>query len=376
MFNIIKLTIVICLMTLANMPVHAADDLAGTLVDLEDKGITLEASYIFEYANNLSGGAVQDSTYLDNFLGGVGLDGDKMGMAGASFYLNVLGNNGHDPGPSTMVGDAQGVSNIETIDKWQIYEAWYEQRLGENFSVKLGQYDFNSEFDVIETAGLFLHPSHGIGPDISQTTPSIFADLFPGIRLAYEMANGRYLQTVYTVNSDVVPDDKMIAVEYGKQAAEGESSTRYAIGLWYYTNGSTTDIAGGVISETNNQGVYALYERSLTEKLNAYIRYGVADDDLNQYSSYLGLGAVYTGLIDGRDEDQLGLAVAIASNSSVYKAVTPTATSNETNIELSYRIQVNDWLAIQPDLQYVIDPGADNSLPNATLFMVRFEAGF
>lgn len=349
---------------------------ASKLANLEEKGITLEASYILEYANNLSGGVVQDSTYLDNALFGMEFDGDKMGMNGATLYFNVLGNNGHNPSPSTMVGDVQGVSNIETIDKWQIYEAWYEQRLGESFSVKLGQYDFNSEFDVIETAGLFLNPSHGIGPDISQTTPSIFADLFPGVRVAYEMPNGRYLQTVYTSNTETNPDDNMIAIEYGKQDEDGKSLSRYAVGIWYYTNGVTADIAGNPISETNNHGFYALYETGLTQDLNVYVRYGVADDDINQISSYLGLGAVYTGPFDGRDEDQLGLAVAVASNSSTYKNATPTATSAETNIELSYRMQINDWFAIQPDLQYVIDPGADNSTSNATYFAVRFEASY
>lgn len=376
MNNIIKLTSFIYLLSLSAMSVHAADDLAGTLAALEEKGITLEASYIFEYADNLSGGAIQDSTYQDNFLAGVGLDGEKFGMPGASFYFNLLGNNGHNPSPSTMVGDAQGVSNIEAPDKWQINEAWYEQAIGESFSIKLGHYDLNSEFDAIDTAGLFLNSSHGIGPDISQTGPSIFPELFPGVRLAYSMANGRYLQAAYIDNTYVDPDDKMVAVEYGKLSEEGKKLNRYAIGLWYYTNGVTADINGTPISETNNQGFYALYETGLSEDLNAYIRYGVADDDLNQFSSYLGLGAVYTGLFDGRAEDQLGLAVAIASNSSTYKNATPTATSGETNIELSYRMQVNDWFAVQPDIQYVIDPGADNGLNNATLFMLRVEAGF
>lgn len=353
-----------------------AVDLAGALTELEDKGIILEASYIFEYADNMSGGAAQDSTYQDNVLLGMELDVNKMGISGGTLYLNVLGNNGHIPSPSTIVGDAQGVSNIEAPDKWQIHEAWYEQAMGESFSVKLGHYDINSEFDAIDTAGLFLNGSHGIGPDISQTGPSLFPELFRGVRLAYSMEKGRYLQAAYTDNTYVDPNDKMVIVEYGKLAEEGQKQNRYAIGLWHYTNGVTADIAGTPITETNNQGFYALFETGLTEDMNAYIRYGVADEDLNQFSSYLGLGVVYTGLIDGRDEDQLGLAMAIASNSSTYKAATPTATSNETNIELSYRIQVNDWFAVQPDIQYVIDPGADNSLDNATLFMVRMEAGF
>jgi porin len=62
------------------------------------------------------------------------------------------------------------VSNIDASDAWKIYEAWLKQSLFQDrLPVLAGLYDLNSEFDVIESAGLFLNSSHGIGADYSQT---------------------------------------------------------------------------------------------------------------------------------------------------------------------------------------------------------------
>ena len=42
-------------------------------------------------------------------------------------------------------------------------------------------------------------------------------------------------------------------------------------------------------------------------------------------------------------------------------------------IELTYSTQLTDWLRVQPDVQYVINPGADRSLDNALVIGIRFE---
>jgi len=48
----------------------------------------------------------------------------------------------------------------------------------------------------------------------------------------------------------------------------------------------------------------------------------------------------------------------------------------ETAIELTYLLQVNSWLAIQPDLQYVVTPNTTPTIRNAWAFQVRFEMSF
>lgn len=107
------------------------------------------------------------------------------------------------------------------------------------------------------------------------------------------------------------------------------------------------------------------------------MRVGAARESVNQTGRYLGAGLVYTGLLPGRDADQLGLAVAVAFNGDTFKRARRSeglpVDGSETAIELSYRMQLNDWLRLQPDMQYIIDTGALGELKNALVLGVRFE---
>jgi len=50
--------------------------------------------------------------------------------------------------------------------------------------------------------------------------------------------------------------------------------------------------------------------------------------------------------------------------------------SRETSIELTYRAPITGWLTLQPDIQYIINPGLDPALDNALVISLRFELGF
>lgn len=51
-------------------------------------------------------------------------------------------------------------------------------------------------------------------------------------------------------------------------------------------------------------------------------------------------------------------------------------TNAEKTIELTYLIQVKSWLALQPDLQYVVTPNTTPTIPNALGFQLRFGITF
>ncbi|MBU4445849.1 carbohydrate porin, partial [bacterium] len=116
----------------------------------------------------------------------------------ASFYSDFIGIQGKDP--SEYTGDLQGISNIAAENTWKLYEAWLQQKFrAGRISVLMGIYDLNSEFDVTETAGLFINGSHGMGPDFSQSgkngTPTFpYSDL--AVRLKVEVKEDFYWQSV------------------------------------------------------------------------------------------------------------------------------------------------------------------------------------
>jgi porin len=313
--------------------------------------------------------------------------------------------------PSEHAGDFQGVSNIDAPDAWKVYEAWYDQSFADDqASVRVGLYDLNSEFDVIESAGLFIHPSFGIGPDYSQSGqngPSIFPTTSLALRLAYTFDTNYYIQAAIL---DGVPGDlgndngtqiqlgdnegALYALELGyTQGGEGAADryAKWALGAWHYSEKfddlMDLDSNDNPIRRNNNQGIYALAEYEFFRESDqseqgatAFVRYGIANDDVNQIDSYFGTGIVYTGLLPGRDEDQFGIAIAITSNGSKYKqwqiSEGNRVDDRETAIELSYRMQVFPWLAIQPDLQWIKNPSMDPSISDVTMVGVRTEIVF
>ena len=368
-------------------------------------GYVFGAVYTGEIWKNTAGGIKRDAAYLDNLDLTAEIDAERAwGWDGATFFAYLVGNFAADPLTAEIVGDAQGVSNIDATSALRVLELWYEQNFwNDRLSVKTGLWDLNSEFDVIEAGGLFINSSHGIGVDFSQAGengPSIFPVTSLAMRGRVTLTDTLSFQMVVL---DGVPGDpnhpRRTTIRLGNGdgvliAAEADyedgAGTKLALGVWHFTarfdDVFATDAAGDPLRKSGNQGIYMLGERTIYHEpgdpdqgLAVYGRLGFADSDVNQFSNYIGAGAVYTGLLPGRGEDQLGLALAIARNGGPFKdalrAGGGRVFDQEFNIELTYRAQVTPWLALQPDIQYILDPGAgaNGDLDNALVVGLRFE---
>ena len=112
----------------------------------------------------------------------------------------------------------------------------------------------------------------------------------------------------------------------------------------------------------------------------AFLQVGVAGQQVDRFGSYYGAGLAAAGLIPGRPKDEIGVAVAIGRNGYSYmqsqlQQGIPVNRA-ETAIEATYLAQINDWLAIQPDVQYVVRPNTDPTIKDAFVFQLRAEIGF
>jgi len=373
---------------------------AGSVLDarsrLEDKGVSFEFVYTGELVSNTSGGIANRSEYLENGDVLLSIDAEKlMEWPGASFSFYVIGDRGGNP--TEIIGDLQGTSNIESDDTWKIYEAWYQQDLWEGkLSFLVGLYDLNSEFDAIQTAGFFLNSSFGIGPDYSQSGhngPSIFPNTSLSVRARVQPTNSFYIQTALF---DGVPGDPskptgthikfghrdgvLLSTEVGYVTGASEDSdapySKYALGTWIYTakhdDISAVDVSGEPILRSGNGGFYLLGEQTVYREQDAsqglamFARLGFANAKINQLGSYFGAGLMYSGLIPGRNEDQFGVAVAAALNGGQFRdaqfAAGTSVDKAEVTLEFGYKSQILPQLAIQPDSQYVINPGTDPGL--------------
>jgi porin len=82
-------------------------------------------------------------------------------------------------------------------------------------------------------------------------------------------------------------------------------------------------------------------------------------------------GALYQGLLPSRPQDMSVFGVIYGNFSHDYAAAVaqPLGGTPETEIdfEVGYRVQVAQFAYIQPDVQYIVQPGGTGDIPNAVI---------
>jgi len=115
-----------------------------------------------------------------------------------------------------------------------------------------------------------------------------------------------------------------------------------------------------------------LYSEQKEQGFGAFLQFGANNKNVNEVKMYIGGGFNYYGLIPGRDSDECGIAVAHAIITDDI-ADTSGRDDYETTLEATYSAQIKENLRIQPDFQYIINPGAVSGVENAFVAGIRFE---
>jgi porin len=374
----------------------------GTRDNLAKKGIATDIIYRFDVMGNVSGGIKEGARALDNLDVIFNFDGEKLaGAKGLSAKIHLLNNFGGHP-DADLVGSAQGVDNIEVPrSAARLYQAYIQQNLlDDRLSLLGGLYDVNSEFYVTDSSALFINSTFGMGTDMAQSGqngPSTFPFTSAGIMARLNPTERTYIQgTILDGVPGEVGDERGTRIDFGKKdgwLVMGETGYtpeggKIAAGGWYYT--SKFDHLTAINASSNplkkrSQGAYIIGEKQLyadgkDKGLAGFARFGVANGAVNQFNYAWSAGLVYTGAFAGRDEGKLGLGITGAHNGSGYKAAALTAgtpaDSAETTLELTYSDKITPWLWVQPDIQYIINPGTDKTLDNALVIASRFTINF
>lgn len=364
------------------------------------KPVSVSVVYTADVRSNVTGGIARGTRYLQNLDVQVALDADKLvGWRGARLFGYAVYDDG-TPFSADLVGDFQYVSNIETsVPAVRLFEAWVEQDIGRNASVKAGLYNLNSEFDTTQSGGFFLLSSHGIGPDFSQSGrngPSIFPVTSLAVRGEGQIGRN-WLARAAILDGVPGDPDRPAATAVKLSGRDGalivaevdflKGGTKAAIGAWGYTaRFDTVAPPSDAGSGRGNKGAYALVEHRFRgtrsddpDGLAGWVRFGVADTRYNPVASYLGGGIVQTGTFRHRPADQVGISFAVATFTDRYRrqqalAGTPTG-PNEVIIEAGYLAVLAPWLGIQPDIQYIASPGGDLCRRDAVVVGMRVKIG-
>lgn len=336
--------------------------------------IDIHANYTADLLSNVDGGVEKGTAIIGRGHLTAELDGRVLGLDGVTFFTDILYSHGPEFS-DRYSGDGQGVTGNQGDGRLKPLEAWVSVPLGGGLLAKAGLMDLNAEFDVQDVGGLFLHASHGMGPDYSQSGvngPSAYPFTSVGgmLRMDGDGWTVRVAAFDPVAGSRSDPSDVVFRLP-GEEglllAAEGAVQLMPGLGIklggWKYTSRfEALDEAasdGSPLRLRKSQGAYGMIEGRIAgdgaSALNGWLRAGIANDRVNPIASYIGGGLTY-----GADGSMLGLAVAHARlgdpamATSLAEGIAPKRT--ETAFELTYVFNIHERVSVQPDVQYVMNP--------------------
>lgn len=364
--------------------------LSGSLVSAQssNKETVFEGVYTLDLASNLKGGLDQGSAYLGNIDLMFTFDTEKFGFwKNGRFFVYLLNNHGNSL--SDLIGDFQVVNNIEANPNSRLYEFWYEHHL-ENIKITIGQHNLNSIFAISKSGLFFINSSFGIQPDISaNVSTSIFPLAALGAIISLKInSNLQFNNGVYdgdpgseTSNPNSLKwslnktDGAFFIHElvYEKKKDSSVNSI-FKLGLWNHIQKQIFD----GFEQYNSQGIYFIGEKKIfqleddVKRVNFFTQVGFSLNQYNPVKSYWGGGFVYHGIFSNHENDAGGIAIAHSRFSDYYQSqFSMDKLQSETALEISYEFVFSNPLVLKPNVQYIINPGTNTSIPNALMALVR-----
>ncbi len=397
-------------------------DMWGLRTMLGRYGITLSIQETSEILGNATGGYRRGAEYDGLTQAVLQLNTQRaFGLYGGLFNISGLQIHGQNISADNL-GTLQTASGIESDRATRLWELWYDQKFldEDRLDVKIGQQSLDQEYMVSSNALLFVNTMFGWPMLPSADLPG-GGPAYPlsalGIRVGARPVDGiNILAGVYNgspapnPNGDPQQQDPsgtsfptnggtlaIAEVQFsyptlGSMVEPGESPPlgwTYRLGAWYDSesfNDQRFDVNGISLASPLSNGT------PLTHK-GDYAFYGVADqllwrDDtdpnrtISVFARLMGtplanrnlidfsanLGAVFHSPIRYRTDDTFGVgfgyahvshvAAALDRDTSVLNGGALPVRSSETFVEFTYQYQVKPWMQLQPDLQYVWNPGA------------------
>jgi porin len=347
---------------------------------IKESPFKFNASYIGDVVCNFNGGIKKGTTYLG--LANIKVDfntGIANWWKGGEAFINAGNTHGGEPS-NDLIGDFQGVSNIEAGDHSFLYELWYKQRIGK-VDITVGQQDLNASFATCENGALFTNSSFGIHSSISDNvSPPIFPLTALGANIQWNISDrylweaaifdgtpGDFENNPYNAKWEWNKDKGFLAItefQIHKSLLKGKAAT-YKMGVYYHERNDTLN------TQKRDGGFYFVGDQQISADLSVFSQLGLSPKKLNKNNRYFSIGLNYKGIINKRPDDQFGLAVA-------YAGIDGNAVGSEMAVELTYKVQINKNIYLRPDIQYIINPAGTEEvkLQNDLVGFIRFGVDF
>lgn len=389
---------------------HLLGDWGGLRTKLEELGVTPTLSLITDLAWNPVGGRSEGVTAPTSIEAVLLFDIDKIfGVKGGTFMLQGLERFGDSL--SDDIGNAFRVQQNFGFQTYRLVNAAYRQKLfderlefrigrfatGDDFLFSYYNYGLMSQAFCATPAGIFLNAP---GMTAYSGTWAALVKVKPTARSYVQGAvyNGDptiratgYHGVNFTMNG---PLFAIAEVGYQINGLPGDNQLlgNYKLGGWY-DDAELTNFESGARTR-GSWGFYGLFDQVLVPFGSPGSNRGFGifgsvivapNPEIQQLPLFITAGVSARGMFDSRPRDALSLGVASGYFSKELRRTQqngqlpgpPGGQDYETVIELTYRFDLRKGaLFIQPDLQYIIQPGGTGQVKNALVLGSQFGINF
>ncbi|PRC94926.1 carbohydrate porin [Solimicrobium silvestre] len=403
-------------------------DMWGLRTDLSKYGMTLSVQETSESLGNVTGGTQKGFNYDGLTQAVLQLNTQRaFGLYGGLLNISALQIHGQNVSANNLQ-TLQTASGIEADRGFRLWEMWYDQKFldEDRLDVKIGQQSVDQEFIVSSNALMFVNtmfgwpmlpsadmPGGGPAYPLSALGARISARPVNGLTILAGVFNGSPVgnkpgdpeqQNQHGVNFPLGNGTlSMVELQFaypalGSMVQADETPPlgwTYRVGAWYNSemfNDQRFDQNGLSLSNPNSNQVAAQHHGNFSY-------YAVADHliwrdatELNRtvalFARVMATPLTDRNLVDGslnagivlhcpfayRTDDTLGFGVgyahvskqasALDRDTNYYSSTNMPVRSGEKFAELTYQYQVKPWLQLQPDIQYVVNPGGGVTNPD------------
>lgn len=379
----------------------------GARADLIQKGILFTSQYEADVAANPIGGEASGFSYTGSWGADMKLDLQKlMHMNGWDFYIDVVWRRGTSLS-ATKIGNqfpVQQVYGTQTfmLNRLLLHYAAFDDRLrvkfgrlnaGNNFLQSNWYcYFMSNAFCGNPIAVFFNDPGFTAYPN---ATWGVVLDVFP-------LKQVRFQAGIYNANSNLNKTkyhglnftfDNLEGVQYigqltfllNQEQTHSFYSGNYSLGAFTFDK-KWPKFTGG--TSGSNVGWYVLVDQTIYQPdpknpsigITPFGAFLFAPENRNMFPFFFTAGVVYTGAFTGKGSDALCFGAAYGKYSKDLNIQNSEKGLEQQNFELvyelNYKLQVNQWSFVQPNLQYIVKPKGKSTIQNALVLGLQFALTF
>ena len=409
-------------------------DMSGLRPFLSKYGLSLSVSEVSEVFGNVTGGIHQGADYDGVTTLALQVDTQQANLyQGGTFNVSALQIHGRNLSTDNLLS-LQTASGDEGDRSTRLWELWYQQKFfGDDLlDVKVGQQSLDQEFIVSQNAAIFANtmfgwpvlPTYdlpGGGPAYPLSSLGVRARLqatgaitfltgvFSGTpargnRGDPQMNNATGTQFPLGTGPLIITE-----LQYTNSSPDAAATPDsgplpgvYKLGFWYdwqeapphQIDQEGLPLAGPLSGPPTNDPTYAFYAsvdqmawRSAADPsrtVSVFLRaMGTPQQAGNLISIAVNGGLTVRAPFPARPNDTFGVGFGYARASNGAREADQDLNrsgnafpvrSDETCLEATYQYQVTPWCVLQPDFQYVFNPGASVFNPRTVNSSVKNEA--